>query len=67
MGIMSEIINTKIYTYRVKRGKFKGKIVKSFESRHYIFGLTSPFVPCFDEDGNEYIINYDSLTDYKEK
>ena len=56
-----------IYTYKVIKGKFKGKIVKSFESRHYIFGLTSPFIPCFDEDGNEYVINYDSLTDYKEK
>lgn len=67
MGIMSEIINTKIYTYRVKKGKFKGKIVKSFESRHYIFGISSPFIPCFDNEGNEYIIHFNELEDVKEK
>lgn len=63
---MSENINIKIYTYRVKKGKFKGKVVKSFESRHYIFGISSPFIPCFDNEGNEYIIHFNELEDVKE-
>ena len=66
MGVMSENINTKIYTYRVKKGKFKGKIVKSFESRHYIFGISSPLISCFDSEGNEYIIRCNELEDVKE-
>lgn len=63
---MEESINQKIYTYWVKKGMFKGKIVKSFESRHYIFGISSPLIPCFDSEGNHYSINFNELADVKE-
>lgn len=62
-----EEADTEVYTYQVVKGKFKGKIVKSFESRHYIFGITEPFIPCFDDEGNEYVIYCDHLRDAKEK
>lgn len=59
----NEEADTKVYTYKVVKGEFKGKIVKSFESRHYIFGITEPFIPCFDDEGNEYVIYCSNLKD----
>ena len=56
-------MENKIFTYKVVKGEFKGKIVKSFESRHYIFGITEPFIPCFDDEGNEYVIYCSNLKD----
>jgi len=56
-------MTNEIFTYKVVKGKFKGKIVKSFESRHFIFGINSPFVPCFDDEGNEYVIYCEDLKD----
>ena len=49
----------KIHSYKVTDGKFKGKIVKSFEST---LGLTfnTPF-GVFDDNGNEYIVSVGEL------
>ena len=56
----------KVYTYRVKHGEFKGKILKSYEDRHHVIGVTGPWILCFDENWKEYIIFYNELEDVKE-
>ena len=61
MGLMSEIINAELYTYQIIKGKFKGKIVKSWDSNTGILGITPAYCACFDDEGNEYAIFYKDL------
>jgi len=59
---MSDFIPTpKLYTYKVVKGEFKGKIVKSFDSNTFIFGINGPWIDCIDDEGNEYCIFYSNL------
>ena len=49
----------KIYSYKVTDGKFKGKVVKSFES---CLGVHPHLPICvFDDHGNEYIVSVGEL------
>lgn len=65
IGIMPDIENMKIYTYEISKGKFKGKVVKSYESNAFIYGITNPWVACFDDNGKEYCIFWNELKEIK--
>ena len=45
-----------VRTLEVTGGEFKGKTVQSYDMPVYIEGLSTPYVPCFDDEGNEYTI-----------
>lgn len=45
-----------LYTLKVVKGKFKGKIVQSFDMPIFVYDMSSPYLACFDDEGNEYCL-----------
>jgi len=56
-----------LYTVKVIKGKFKGKVLKTFSSPVYIYGITSPVLACFDDDETTYAIWWDNVKSVKEE
>lgn len=50
-----------VYTVKVKKGKFKGRELKTTTYPTYIFGFGSPWIACWDEENNEYCIYWSDL------
>lgn len=39
-----------LYTLEVISGDFKGKTVQSFDMPQFVYGMSSPYLACFDDD-----------------
>ena len=51
-----------VYTYKVTKGKFKGRMVKSFSTATMLYGIDDcPVCACYDDDGHDYVIYKDHL------
>ena len=55
-----------LYTVKVTKGKFKGKVVKTFDSPIYICGITPPLLACYDADAH-YAIWWGNVETIKEE
>lgn len=49
-----------IYTYKITKGKFKGKIVRSYDSNAFVWGISPMVLSCFDDE-SDYLIYWDEL------
>lgn len=50
-----------LYTLKVVKGEFKGKIVQSFDMPQFVYGLSSPILYCFDEENKQYSLFWDHV------